>query len=82
MKHNRDFYGLATLQFVSCLKNEKHGERVYDKLSSHVYDGKKLPDNIIFWEPFENWPAEDVIHEIDGLAEIFKEVYELGLKAK
>ena len=78
MKPN--FCALATMEFLSSLGSEDDAEKAYENMSEAAYDDGELDDDIIFWEPFENWPVEDVISAIDALASRFEDVYNQGTK--
>lgn len=75
-----DFYALATMEFLSQLGSEDDASKAFENMCEHVYDGAELDEDIIFWEPFENWPVEDVIECINSLASRFEGIYNQGAR--
>ena len=73
-----DFYALATMEFLSCLGSEDDASKAYLNMYDHVYGDVDLDEEIIFWEPFENWPVENIIEAIDNLASRFEGIYQQG----
>lgn len=72
-----NFYAQATAEFLSGL-DESTYEEAYDNLSNHVHEGEELSDEIMFWEPFENYEPEDVLELIDNLAGTLERMYNAG----
>ena len=73
-----NFHALATGEFLSGLDDETAMENAYQNLSNHVQNGEELDDDTIFWQPFENHEAEELLEMIDNLASLLERVYDAG----
>lgn len=74
-----NFYAIATMEFLSGLDGELTPDQAYDNMNDFVNgDVDELHEDILFWQPFENYPVEDVIELIDNLASTFEQVHQAG----
>jgi hypothetical protein len=51
-------------------------------LLHEAQDNETNVPGVQLWEPFETWPAKDVLYEIESLKQLLTKVYEKGRESK
>jgi hypothetical protein len=51
-------------------------------LLHEAQDNETNVPGVQLWEPFETWPAKDVLYEIESLKQLLTRVYEKGRESK
>ena len=80
MTKQQAFRKAAEFHFA-LLDDALNGQDLIDLVDKWVDEEPEGDENLLVWEPFEDYPREDVREFIWNLADTFREIYEQGKKS-
>jgi hypothetical protein len=73
---------LESANFFLCHNEDCGVEKQLELLDKAVEEDTTLSDEVTIWEPFQHYPPEDILEQIERLTDILGKIYSLASNLK